>query len=273
MRRRAHWLPFAAAALVTLVCVLAPALPIGDPLKMSMGARFAGFGAAHPLGQDEFGRDVLSRLVWGTRSSLFIAVCSSVLAGIVGTALGILAGYVRGAAELLTMRAMDVLLCFPALILALLFVTLYGSGVGTLIPILAVLFVPGFTRVAYSSVLTVRSLEYVEAARALGASDLRIMVRTILPNVGAPLLVQLSFAIAAAVVLESGLSFLGLGVIPPSPSLGLMIGSARSTMGHAPHLLLWPCLTLTLLVITLNAVCDALRDILDPRSSAAATLD
>jgi len=266
---RADWLPFAAASTIALVCALAPVLPLSDPLKMQMAARFAGASVHHLLGQDEFGRDVLSRLIWGTQSSLLVAVSSGLLAGAIGTSLGILAGYMRGLPEVLTMRSMDVLLCFPALVLALLFVTLYGPGVATLVPILAIVFVPGFTRVAYSSVLTVRSQEYVEAAKALGASDFRIMSRTILPNIGGPLLVQLSFAIAAAVVLESGLSFLGLGVVPPSPSLGSMIGSARSTMGHAAHLLLWPCLTLTVLVLTLNGVCDALRDLLDPRPAGA----
>jgi peptide/nickel transport system permease protein len=159
---------------------------------------------------------------------------------------------------------MDVVLCFPPLLLALLVVTLLGPGAATLIPVLAVLYLPGFVRVVYAGVLSVRSQEYVEAVRALGAGSIRIMARTILPNVAGPVLVQFSLAAASAVVLESGLSFLGLGVVPPAPSWGLMIGAARATMNQAPLLLLWPCAALTLTILAMNALCDALRDAVDP---------
>jgi peptide/nickel transport system permease protein len=155
---------------------------------------------------------------------------------------------------------MDVVLCFPPLLLALLVVTLIGPGAATLIPVLAVLYLPGFVRVTYAGVLTVCAQDYVEAARAVGARPGRIMLRTILPNVAGPVLVQVSLAAASAVVLESGLSFLGLGVVPPAPSWGLMIGSARATMVQAPLLLLWPCAALSLTILVMNALCDALRD-------------
>ena len=140
---------------------------------------------------------------------------------------------------------MDIVLCFPPLLLALLVVTLLGPGAGTLIPVLAVLYLPGFVRVVYAGVLAVRALDYVEAAHAIGARPARIMLRTILPNIAGPVLVQVSLTAASAVVLESGLSFLGLGVVPPAPSWGLMIGAARATMAQAPLLLLWPCLALS----------------------------
>lgn len=253
-----------------LVAVLAPVLPLADPYQMDMMKRFAPPLFPELFGHDEYGRSVLSRLVWGTRTSLAIAIASALIACVTGTALGIIAGYMRGMADMLIMRGADVLLCLPALLLAMLFVTIYGPGAAALVPILALVFVPNFVRVAYSTVLTVRSLDYVEAARALGASHGRIMLRTILPNISAPVLVQLSLATASAVVLESGLSFLGLGVVPPDPSLGMMIGAARSTMMHAPMLLVWPCVVLTMLILTLNGVCDALRDILDPRPSSGA---
>ncbi|MEN0116162.1 MAG: ABC transporter permease [Agrobacterium cavarae] len=255
--------------LMVTACLLAPVLPIPDPLKMNMGQRFAPPSAAFLLGQDEMGRDVFSRLLFGVRISIFIALSTALLSAIVGTALGIFGGYMRGLSEIFTLRAMDIVLCFPPLLLAMLAVTLYGPGPITLIPVLSVVFVPGFTRVAYASVLTVRSQDYVEAVRAMGASNGRIMVKTILPNIMGPLLVQASFVTAAAVVLESGLSFLGLGVVPPSPSLGLMIGTGRAAIAHQPMLLVWPCLALVAMILILNGVCDLLRDWLDPRSSAA----
>lgn len=255
--------------LMVTACLLAPVLPIPDPLKMNMGQRFAPPSVAFLLGQDEMGRDVFSRLLFGVRISIFIALSTALLSAIVGTALGIFGGYMRGLSEIFTLRAMDIVLCFPPLLLAMLAVTLYGPGPITLIPVLSVVFVPGFTRVAYASVLTVRSQDYVEAVRAMGASNGRIMVKTILPNIMGPLLVQASFVTAAAVVLESGLSFLGLGVVPPSPSLGLMIGTGRAAIAHQPMLLVWPCLALVAMILILNGVCDLLRDWLDPRSSAA----
>lgn len=255
--------------LMVTACLLAPVLPIPDPLKMNMGQRFAPPSAAFLLGQDEMGRDVFSRLLFGVRISIFIALSTALLSAIVGTALGIFGGYMRGLSEIFTLRAMDIVLCFPPLLLAMLAVTLYGPGPITLIPVLSVVFVPGFTRVAYASVLTVRSQDYVEAVRAMGASNGRIMVKTILPNIMGPLLVQASFVTATAVVLESGLSFLGLGVVPPSPSLGLMIGTGRAAIAHQPMLLVWPCLALVAMILILNGVCDLLRDWLDPRSSAA----
>jgi peptide/nickel transport system permease protein len=245
-------IPLAAVAVIVLAAAAAPLLPMPDPIRMAVGQRLAGPSTAHLLGQDEYGRDVLSRLIWGARSSLFVAGVSAILALIAGTALGILGGFLRGIVELLTMRAVDVVLCFPPILLALLIVTILGPGIGTLILVLSVLFLPGFVRVSYAGVLSVRSHSYVEAMRALGASRSRIMLRTILPNIAGPVLVQFSLAVAAAVVIESGLSFLGLGVVPPAPSWGAMIRGARAIMDRAP---------------LLNALCDALRDSFDPHAA------
>jgi peptide/nickel transport system permease protein len=167
------------------------------------------------------------------------------------------------------MRTVDVVLCFPPILLALLIVTILGPGIGTLILVLSVLFLPGFVRVSYAGVLTVRSHSYVEAMRALGASRVRIMLRTILPNIAGPVLVQFSLAVAAAIVIESGLSFLGLGVVPPAPSWGAMIRGARAIMDRAPLLLLFPCIALTLTIFAMNALCDALRDTFDPHTATA----
>ncbi len=257
----------ALSALATLA-VATPLLPLPDPARMDVAHRLAGVTLAHPLGQDEFGRDELTRLVWGTRTSLAVALASTSLAGVVGSALGLAGGYLRGVTELLAVRSMDVVLCFPPLLLAALAVTLAGPGTSTLIAVLSVLFLPGFTRVAYAGVLGARSQDYVEALRVLGAGAPRIMARTILPNIAGPLLVQASLAAAAAVVLEAGLSFLGLGVVPPTASWGMMVQAARQTMAQAPSLLLWPCLALTATILTLNALCDALQTRFDPHASA-----
>ncbi len=264
MIRRLPWIAIGAVGFIAVLALLAPILPIPSPVAMDVPRRLAGPSAEHWLGQDEFGRDVLTRLIWGARVSLSVAVAAATLAFVVGTTLGIAGGFLRGIAEILALRSIDVLLCFPPLLLALLVVTLLGPGATTLIPVLALVYLPGFTRVAYAGVLTARSQDYVEAMRVLGAGKARIMLRTILPNIGGPLLVQFSLAMAAAVVLESGLSFLGLGVVPPAPSWGLMIGAARATMAQAPLLLLWPCLALTFTILAMNALCDGLRDAVDP---------
>jgi peptide/nickel transport system permease protein len=258
--------PIIAVAAIALIALLVPLLPLPDPLRIDVAHHLFAPSPLHPLGQDEYGRDVLSRLLWGARTSLFVAAASASLACLFGIILGLVGGYLRGVAEFLAVRSMDVVLCFPPLLLALLIVTLLGPGARTLIPVLAVLYLPGFVRVVYAGVLSVRSQDYVEAMRALGAGPIRIMLRTILPNVAGPVLVQFSLAAASAVVLESGLSFLGLGVVPPAPSWGLMIGAARATMTQAPLLLLWPCAALSLTILAMNALCDALRDAVDPHA-------
>ncbi len=266
---RIPWIPAAAVALIVAVALAAPLLGLPNPVRMDVVHRLAGPSALHPLGQDEFGRDVLSRIAWGARGSLAVAFAAAALGCAGGLILGVVGGFLRGAVEAAALRLVDVLLCFPPLLLALLAVTLLGPGVGTLVPVLALVFLPGFTRVAYAGVLTVRAQDYVEAMRALGASRRRIMARTVLPNIGGPVLVQFSLVVATGIVLESGLSFLGLGVVPPTPSWGQMIGSARATMAQAPLLLLWPCLALTLTILAMNALCDGLRDLVDPHRAPA----
>ncbi|MDA8048626.1 MAG: dipeptide/oligopeptide/nickel ABC transporter permease/ATP-binding protein [Rhodospirillales bacterium] len=262
--RRFPWLAAMAVCVIALTAVLAPVLLLASPVRIDIAHRLGGASAAHPLGRDELGRDELSRLIWGARSSLTVAFGASLLAGVIGIGFGVLGGFFRGVVELLTVRTMDIVLCFPPLLLALLVVTVLGPGIGTLIPVLALLFLPGFTRVAYAGVLATRALDYVEAVRVLGVHPTRIMLRTILPNIGGPLFVQFSLAVAAGVILESGLSFLGLGVVPPTPSWGLMIGAARATMTQDPALLLWPCLALSGTVLSINALCDGLGERADP---------
>jgi peptide/nickel transport system permease protein len=258
-------LPGGLVAAILLLALITPLLPLQDPVRQDIAGRLAAPSAGHWLGQDEYGRDVLSRILWGARVSLSVAFAASLAAAAAGTLLGILGGYFRGLAELLTVRVAEVVLCFPPLLLALLVVTLLGPGATTLILSLAILFAPGFARVAYAETLSVRALDYVTAQQALGARSGRILIRTLLPNIAPPLIVQFSLTVAAALLLESGLSFLGLGVVPPSPSWGLMIRGARASMEQAPLLLFWPCLALSGVVLVLNLFCDRLRDVLDPR--------
>lgn len=265
---RSLLLPALLALAIVLLAIAAPLLPLADPVRQDVANRLSGPSALHWLGQDEYGRDVLSRIIWGARVSLSVAFTATALAAVVGTLLGILGGYFRGVVELVTVRASEIVLCFPPLLLALLVVTLLGPGAGTLIFSLAILFAPGFARVAYAETLSTRALDYVTAQHALGARTRRILAITVLPNIATPLIVQFSLTVASAMLLESGLSFLGLGVVPPAPSWGLMIRGARSAMELAPLLLFWPCLALTGTVLVLNLLCDRLRDALDPRGRA-----
>ena len=264
-------LPGALVAGIVVVALAAPLLPLADPVKMEVSARLVLPSFTHPLGQDEYGRDVLSRIVWGARASLAVAFLSALLAGVIGTILGLLGGYLRGLVEIFTVRAMEAVVCFPPILLALLVVTLMGPGAVTLVVALTILYAPGYARVAFAATLTTRGLDYVTAQEALGARPTRVLTLTILPNIAPPLLVQFSLTVAAAMVLESGLSFLGLGVVPPAPSWGLMIRGARSTMEQAPWLLLWPCAALTGAILAFNLLCDRLRDVLDPRAGTVGT--
>lgn len=254
-------------ALFALVAILAPVLSPFDPLAQNPAARFTPPGSGgHLLGTDQYGRDILSRLLHGARVELVTALSATALAAVVGTAIGLVAGYVQGVGRTLLMRTMDILLTFPPLILALFAVTLYGQGMGTLILALALLFTPGFARVAYGQVLTVRSLEYVEAARLYGARTPTILLRVILPNVAAPLLVRFSLTIAAAILLESGLSYLGLGIVPPEPSWGSMVAEGQRYMSTDPFVLLIPAITVVVSILAFSLLGDGVREWLDPRS-------
>ena len=175
--RRMNWVPAVAVVVVVLVALAVPFLGLQDPVQINVSQRLASPSYSHPLGQDEYGRDVLSRLLWGARVSLAVAFAAAAIACLVGTALGLVGGFLRGLAEILAIRSMDVVLCFPPLLLALLVVTLLGPGAATLIPVLALVYLPGFVRVVYAGVLSVRAQDYVEAQRALGAGPLRIMLR------------------------------------------------------------------------------------------------
>jgi peptide/nickel transport system permease protein len=267
-RLRRHQQVLAAApvvGLLLLVAAVAPLVAPQDPNALNPRAKAAPPSAGHLLGTDEFGRDIWSRLVYGARITLTVGLASVVLAALGGTVLGTAAAYAGRGVEAIIMRAMDGLLCFPPILLGIFVVTFLGPSLVNLILVIGVLYIPRFTRVVHATTLAIRDLEYVESARALGASALRVVARAILPNILAPILVQASLAAGHAILLESGLSFLGLGPPPPTPSWGRMVEQSGRFMQLSALPLLWPSVAISLTVLAFNLLGDGLRDLLDPR--------
>jgi len=250
---------------LTLAALAAPLLTGKDPNALNPRAKAQPPSLTHLLGTDEFGRDLLSRLLHGARITLLVALASVLLSVMGGTLLGTVAAYTGRRVETVIMRTMDGMLCFPPILLGIFIVTFLGPSIVNLILVIGVLYVPRFTRVVHSSTLAIRELEYVESARALGASSLRIILRAILPNVTAPILVQASLAAGHAILLESGLSFLGLGPPPPTPSWGRMVEQSGRFMQLSVLPILWPSAAISVTVLAFNLLGDGLRDLLDPR--------
>lgn len=268
-----------AATGVALVCIFvlfalfSPWLAPMDPATINLPARLQSPSHAHWLGTDELGRDILSRVIFGARISMLVG--SSVVVGslLLGTVIGSLAGYYGGFTDrFVNVIVMNAFLSFPGILLAIAFVAFLGPGLFNLILALIVGGWVGYARLVRAQVLAAREREYVEATRALGASDLRIIVRHILPNIIQPVIVQAAIGMAGAVLAEATMSFLGLGVPPPVPSWGAMLNDGRSHLFDAPHLVLFPAIAVMLAVLSFNFIGDALRDYLDPRSRMEAGL-
>jgi peptide/nickel transport system permease protein len=251
--------------LVVALALLAPFVSPHDPIQMNPPDRLKPPGAGYLLGTDEYGRDVLSRTLWGARVSLAVGATAVVLAAVVGVFLGVLAGYFGGMLDSLIMRLMDVVLCFPPILLGIAVVGFAGKSLTILVLVLGLLFVPRFARVVYGSVQSVKQNQYVEASRASGGTHFHIMIHHILPNIFAIVIIQVTLNFGFMVLLEAGLSFLGLGTQPPTPSWGTMIASARDYMEIAPFLVVWPSLAVAITVLAFNLLGDGLRDALDPR--------
>ena len=258
----------AGAAIVAaylLAAVIAPVLSPSDPLRMAPNALLAPPGGGHPFGTDQFGRDLLSRLLYGSRVSLAVSFASVALALANGGAVGIAGGYYGGSVDGLLMRMMDVIFAFPAVLLAIAIMAVAGTATWTVIVAIGVVYTPQFARVARASVLATRGLEYVEAAGAIGAGSGRILARHILPNISAPVIVQTSLSLSLAILTESALSFLGLGTQPPTPSWGNMLAESRRFMTIAPWTAVFPGVAIAVIVLGFNLLGDGLRDLLDPR--------
>ncbi len=249
---------------IVLAAVFAPLLAPSDPLATDLAQQALPPGAHHLLGTDKLGRDIFSRIVYGARTSITIGFVAVGIAITIGTAIGLVAGYLRGRVDAIAMGAMDVMLAFPSIILAIAITTILGSSITNLMIAVGVVYVPQYARLARSSVLVASQLEYVEASRAIGAKTLAILGRHILPNILAPLLVQATLGIATAELEAAGLSYLGLGARPPAPEWGAMLNDSRDYWISAPWALLAPGLAITALVIGFNLLGDGLRDALDP---------
>lgn len=259
---------FTAGLLLTLVLVvcalLAPQLAPHDPLKPA-GARLEAPSDAYPLGLDELGRDVLSRIVWGARVSLRVGFSVVLLASIIGVTLGAISGYFGGIVDVLIMRLCDILLAFPGILLAIALVAVLGPSLNNVILALAIIGWVGYARLVRGQVLKVREMEFVTAAKALGAKSPRVIALHVLPNVMNPVIVMATLGLAGAILSEAALSFLGLGVQPPTPSWGAMLTYGRQYLGLANHLTIFPGAAIMAAVMGLNFLGDGLIDALDPK--------
>jgi peptide/nickel transport system permease protein len=270
--------PLAAVGIILVImfafaAIFAPWISPQDPAHIDLPNRLQSPSAQHWCGTDELGRDILSRLIWGARISLFVG--SSVVAGslALGLIIGSLAGYYGGGIDrFVNVVVMNAFLSFPGILIAIAFVAFRGPGIFNLVLALSLGGWVGYARLVRAQVLAVREREFVEAARALGAGDLHIVTRHILPNIIQPVIVQAAIGMAGAVLAEATMSFLGLGVPPPTASWGSMLNDARSHLFDAPHLVLFPAVTVMLAVLAFNFIGDALRDLLDPRSRIEAGL-
>lgn len=263
--------PLAVLGLLILIVVVAsavfaPAVAPHDPLKADFTAILQAPGGEYLLGTDEIGRDVLSRLIYGARASLQAGFLAILIAAGIGVPLGLISGYFRGwLDEVVIMRLTDAVMAFPVIILALALTTALGAGLTTAMIAIGVVYVPIFVRLARAQALSLREAEFVEASRSLGLRSVPIMFRHVFPNMFSAILVQASLSVAAAILVESSLSFLGLGVQPPTPSWGSMLRTGTGYLTSAPWTSFWPGLAIFVTVLGINLFGDGLRDVLDPK--------
>jgi peptide/nickel transport system permease protein len=248
-----------------LLAVFGSLLAPHDPFAQDLYSRLQRPDRSHPFGTDDFGRDLLSRVMAGARISLRIGVVSVGIALAVGTLVGLLAGYYGGWVDNLLMRAMDIMLAFPSILLSIVVVAILGPSLTNAMIAVGIVVIPQYARVVRASVLSIKEMEYVQAARALGYGDRRILRRSVLPNCLPPLMVQSTLGMATAILDAAGLSFLGLGAQPPTPEWGAMLSQGRDSFFQAPWIMTYPGLAILLTVLGFNLLGDGLRDVLDPR--------
>ena len=267
IRRRGAMVGLIVVVFFIALAIFAPWIAPADPLATSWSAVRKAPTVAHWFGTDEIGRDVLSRVIWGARASLLAGVVSVGISLVIGVPLGLIAGYVGGWIDMLISRVTDAMLACPFLVLAIALAAFLGPSLTNAMIAIGIAATPIFVRLARAQVLAVKVEDYIEAARAVGNSGLRIALRHVFPNIVAPIIVQATLAIAAAVIAEASLSFLGLGQQPPAPSWGSMLNTAKNYVENAPWMAVWPGLSIFLLVLSFNLLGDGLRDALDPRHS------
>jgi peptide/nickel transport system permease protein len=269
MKRLLRNFAFTSGALITIalivVALAAPLLSPFDPTAQDTFRRLDPPSKEHPLGLDDLGRDVLSRIVWGARVSLRVGFSVVILASLIGVTLGAVAGYFGGAIDTIVMRITDILLAFPGILLDIALVAVLGPSLNNVVLALATIGWVGYARLVRGQVLKVREMEFVTAAKALGARSPRVIVRHVLPNVINPVIVMATLGLAGAILAEAALSFLGLGVQPPTPSWGAMLTAGRRYLGRANHLAIYPGIAIMLAVMGLNFLGDGLIDALDPK--------
>ena len=267
-RLRRHKLAMAGAAVVAVLIIAAVASPWVapyDPVRMQPTEALQGPSLEHPMGTDEYGRDLLSRIIFGARTSLSVGIVSVGLSLLFGTALGLISGYYLGFADAVISRVMDVFYAFPPLLLALVMMSILGPGLDKVMIAVGITFTPTFGRLCRASVLAERGKVYVDAARIVGASSTRIITTHILPNVLAPLIVNATLCMSYAILAEAGLSYLGLGAQPPTPTWGMMVNKGREVMYLSPWLSFWSGLAIMCTVFAFNVFGDGMRDALDPQ--------
>jgi ABC-type dipeptide/oligopeptide/nickel transport system permease subunit len=254
--------------IMAVISVIGPYIAPRDPYEFDLSKARLPPSLEHPLGTDELGRDILSRILVGARYTFGLSVLSVIAGASIGTLLGLISGYRGGLWDTVIQRVNDILLAFPTILLAIALVAFLGQGVHSLVIAIAVSSMPVYVRLVRASVLQVVTEDYVVAAKMLGLSEWSIMVKHILPNVMAPVLVQLSYHMGLAILIASALGFLGLGVPPPSPEWGAMIGSGRVYLFRSPHIVVFPGLVISITIIAFNMVGDGLRESLDPKVRA-----
>nr|WP_232019958.1 nickel transporter permease [Ureibacillus thermosphaericus] len=252
--------------LFMIIVFFAPLLAPYDPIQQDMLNKLQTPSSEHWFGTDNFGRDIFSRILYGTRLTMIVGFFSVALGATIGVLLGIISGYYGGKIDSVIMRIMDIFLAFPGILLALAIVTILGGSLINVIIAVSFSSIPIFARIVRASTLSVKKLEYIDAIRALGASDRRIIFKHIFPNITSPLIVQATLNIATAILSASGLSFLGLGAQPPTPEWGAMLSDGRNYLFNAPHVALFPGLSIVIVVLAFNLLGDGLRDALDPKN-------
>lgn len=252
--------------LVAGAALLAPVIAPHDAARQNLENDLIAHSVEHPLGTDKLGRDILSRLIYGARISLSVGMATVVLSAVIGVLVGSLSGYFGGWFDQLLMRIVDILMAFPGILLAIAFTAVLGPGLDHVILALCLIGWTGYARLVRGEILSLREREFIHAARALGCKPARVILRHLVPNLLPPLLIQATFGLAAAIIAEGSLSFLGLGVEPPTPSWGAMLNDGRQFLLVAPHLTTYPGLAIMLTVLALNLVGDGLQDRLEPRA-------